>query len=831
LGTCRSFPFLPSFFLMGTTAYTCGAERQHSRRSQSMRRATRSVLGAGIGALFLMGGNDYPLCGRRASEGASCYSAGRQCTKWLTNDGSDPAEGIDPQASRWSSALRGELLRAPELDRARWPLAGVCEAGWSASCGKALGEVWAKTLRSLIPEVRCSDSEIEAWSAVREIRNEAEPQRASSSGGDGFGSVHPIAQSVTGGAHGTADEIVRRLYRAPTTSPFGADILMLNMILRRGHARADLPMPWESGVASHVLSGGFGVRGPSSLSRVPALPPISDAVELEVSQEEQSVLRAERSAEYERGIYRLSVRKLRDMTWQQTEDALHERAVLRTRLVIEDNVFGSRTGRQIVACLDGGGREDDVKRIIVDTIAGKSNKTVLARMSAMAKYIQWLRSRSIRPSFPLQEHNVYEYLKFLEDSKAAPTKPSAFLSAVRFSHYTLGIDNALEVTKSRRIEGSTIKSFHRKRTLLQRSPFTSQHVLALEVLCKHGPTIQDRVMAGYFCFLVFSRSRYSDAMRGSLTFDTDAQGNGFVELAATHIKTGRTKEKKRMLLPLVAPAWGIASFSWAAEWKKSRALAGLDDGFELVIQPAPKLDGGWTLRGLAIAEASSWLRDALSFSGCELPSTFVLGTHTCKSTMLSWCAKFGVDPATRRILGYHVAADEVSTFTYGRDNQAFPLRRLEEVIVAVRTGKFHPDQTRSGRFQEEPSSLQHASAPSTPIAPPAAERGSPTPQAEGSSSTSSSSSSSSDESGHRVSEDEGLAKAMGKPVVASPGDRPGHDLFQHNDSGVLHWRVSTQMSRFVCNRIVSKSYTRIKQALRFAWHQCKQCCDALGPES
>ena len=76
-----------------------------------------------------------------------------------------------------------------------------------------------------------------------------------------------------------------------------------------------------------------------------------------------------------------------------------------------------------------------------------------------------------------------------------------------------------------------------------------------------------------------------------------------------------------------------------------------------------------------------------------------IGTHSSKGTLLSWCAKYGLDKSTRRDLGYHIARHSRSVPTYSRDYQAAPMRRLEAVLSAIDSRAFDPDETRSGRFK------------------------------------------------------------------------------------------------------------------------------------
>ena len=74
------------------------------------------------------------------------------------------------------------------------------------------------------------------------------------------------------------------------------------------------------------------------------------------------------------------------------------------------------------------------------------------------------------------------------------------------------------------------------------------------------------------------------------------------------------------------------------------------------------------------------------------------GTHSCKVTLLSFCAKFGVEPFHRKVLGYHSQPGEKVMHIYSRDTVSASVRELEKVLDAVRNGRFAPDNTRSGYF-------------------------------------------------------------------------------------------------------------------------------------
>jgi hypothetical protein len=85
------------------------------------------------------------------------------------------------------------------------------------------------------------------------------------------------------------------------------------------------------------------------------------------------------------------------------------------------------------------------------------------------------------------------------------------------------------------------------------------------------------------------------------------------------------------------------------------------------------------------------------------------GTHSCKSTLLSWLAKAGSDLAHRTQVGYHSSEAAETALLYSRDALASHLRTLHEVLLHVRAGRFNPDVTRSGRWMiQDVDELDHA---------------------------------------------------------------------------------------------------------------------------
>ena len=68
---------------------------------------------------------------------------------------------------------------------------------------------------------------------------------------------------------------------------------------------------------------------------------------------------------------------------------------------------------------------------------------------------------------------------------------------------------------------------------------------------------------------------------------------------------------------------------------------------------------------------------------------FHLWAHiVAKPLCYFFLSKVGASASDRRFLGYHVAPEDVSVATYGRDNAAGPLRVLEKTLASIRLGAF-----------------------------------------------------------------------------------------------------------------------------------------------
>ncbi|CAE7837218.1 pol [Symbiodinium sp. CCMP2592] len=209
--------------------------------------------------------------------------------------------------------------------------------------------------------------------------------------------------------------------------------------------------------------------------------------------------------------------------------------------------------------------------------------------------------------------------------------------------------------------------------------------------------------------------------------------------------------------------------------------------------PAPLPDGSWSSDPLSSSEITRWLRYLLPRPSTEQ----AVSSHSLKVTSLVWCSKFGMLRETKRVLGHHADAATGSDAVYGRELQSAALREYVVVLDAVATGKFLPDQTRSGHFSSgwtRESILQAAAFPQDSEVLQAA-----------------------------VEDDQDEALAVVSDVSDSDEEAPEEQSFwAHPTSQVLH-RTTLGSAMFLCGRAFGDHYRRIPMARAQAHPQCAKC--------
>ncbi|CAE7225469.1 unnamed protein product [Symbiodinium sp. CCMP2592] len=355
--------------------------------------------------------------------------------------------------------------------------------------------------------------------------------------------------------------------------------------------------------------------------------------------------------------------------------------------------------------------EEDGPDSVQAVLAGKSPNTILKHVGPVRTLCEWLLKASQTP--PFAEKVLWSCV--LKMPKTAATTLDSSLRAIKWSYYTLGLRVQLEVFSSPRIHGVVKKALQTKNPWCPASPLKVSEVLQLHAICcDRDISVIDRCGAAHFLAILYARARASDIRCvKSILIDVHNEdwSSGFIELGTLEHKTSRLDTQRRRILPLVIPGQGIAKTPFGQLLLDIRAEAGLpNDQADVPFLPAPLPDGSWSSDPLSSSEITRWLRYLLPRPSTEQ----AVSSHSLKVTSLVWCSKFGMLRETKRVLGHHADAATGSDAVYGRELQSAALREYVVVLDAVATGKFLPDQTRSGHFSSgwtRESILQAAAFP------------------------------------------------------------------------------------------------------------------------
>ena len=233
--------------------------------------------------------------------------------------------------------------------------------------------------------------------------------------------------------------------------------------------------------------------------------------------------------------------------------------------------------------------------------------------------------------------------------------------------------------------------------------------------------------------------------------------------------------------------------------------------------PSPLAAGEWDNLPISAEAATKWIRklllDSPQVDEDEAKYIMLLGTHSCKTTILSWAAKKGTDLQTRKIMGYHSLGKQNAVFIYGRDNIAPALREISEIIALISAGRFMPDCTRSGYFAADDvknSEKTHVHEP-TP--------------AELRDDSSSEDSMDDDDIEHGANES-AVGELVGEWVGNFDPDilpKSRESYVRHGVSRVLHLLGDESGCALTCGRLVTKSYEAVEELPKVLHPVCKQC--------
>ena len=442
---------------------------------------------------------------------------------------------------------------------------------------------------------------------------------------------------------------------------------------------------------------------------------------------------------------------------------------------------------------------------VVDALASRATSTLHARAGPLLKFAKFWRDKGME-FFPVQESMVYDYIK--SQTSWAPTAPRSLLISLSFAFHVFGLSGGDVASKSGRIKGVADSHYSDRRKVVQRPPLKVAQIMALEdTVHDASRTSYDRIAAGFFLLLVYGRLRYSDGLQlVNLHVDStevDGRVSGFLEAQAERTKTSVTLERKVRFLPVAIPLDSLVNPSWVHVWMNLREEAGLNGRPPHPMLPSPQLGGGWSQMPLSVASAGDWLRSLLKI---ESVARDRVATHSCKATLLSMAAKYGMDCDSRRMLGYHSESKNRSMLVYSRDSMSAPLRKLISMLASIKSKKFFPDATRSGYFVPDEELPPGANVE---------------PEDDASDGSSSRGSISEEECNH--DEDEAVVSEMVGTWAPKGAEEEGRQYARHRVSRCIHAISDEAGINFVCGRAISNRYVILLAKPAFMHPVCGGC--------
>lgn len=197
-----------------------------------------------------------------------------------------------------------------------------------------------------------------------------------------------------------------------------------------------------------------------------------------------------------------------DRTYVEERAIQSDKAIVKMKGFLMISPESSAVGRQLSAEPTG----DLQAEVLMAILGTRSPSTVVKRINSLLHFYRWhMISFDDRDAFPLQEPGVWDYVRHLHFSKAAPTEATSFIQALRFSAFVLQLSGAEECIKSRRLIGSAELQMSMKRPTRQARPLSVVELKKLrQIMEDETLDLQQRVLCSHLVMMVYTRSRTSD---------------------------------------------------------------------------------------------------------------------------------------------------------------------------------------------------------------------------------------------------------------------------------------------------------------------------------
>ena len=570
--------------------------------------------------------------------------------------------------------------------------------------------------------------------------------------------------------------------------------------------KVDIELPWEKGVWKQIFDSSLkpaSSDGPHFLRPVFAAYPTATVADVEMPSKK---LRMSSFANHWQQV----VTNVDEVSWTESQEAKLDTAMKRWYDIVLRFPLGIGIKDQMSLLAD----VPDQLRVLRDVFATKAPLTLIKRANSLQRYINFLDGQGML--FPGDEDALYRHFCSERESGSPSSRLQSVVEALRFTEHVLGVSQLSAELLSKRVLGAS--KFQSSGPRRQASPFTVKELRILHnVLVSEDEELWDRMMAGATLCAVYSRSRWSDLQHSEAMFsDPHHWDPCFIEFTVKEHKTKRANAWVEGFLPAVAVAHGVTSDNWGRAWLVVRDCTGGEISAGFPVMPAPGGDHQPTKRPITSDEMGKWVRMLLERHGADLTGRKIT-SHSCKSTMLSYMAKFGCDITTREILGGHVSHLK-SVLTYIRDGLAGPMRELEKVLLSIRQNKFCPDASRSGRFNEV-CKVEDCEVAGQVALDGVVDVGAVADRSKETLAVDSDSSTDGDSDTDSSSDEEASNVGRAARLVRCPTAPAGTTLIQHEKSKMLHLLADGYQKIFMCGRQKGNAH---KPPVQVRWDS--PCC-------
>eukprot|EP00435_Cladocopium_sp_Y103_P048014 s290_g14.t1 len=368
-------------------------------------------------------------------------------------------------------------------------------------------------------------------------------------------------------------------------------------------------------------------------------------------------------------------------------------ALLKLNDIIMQDPLATQLGTSIHTMLGAGCSQSAVQQSISDCFRAKASSTLQKRASSLWRLAKFLRYAGVNSILRFTEEQLYFALCGLRESGAGATSAQHMLEALNFLDATAKFTVMdLRLTISGRCKGVARDMYLTKSPLEQKHPLTLELVQFLERLYPTLPNTM-RCILGQLLFCIHACCRWKDSQRIRALWVETGHGESIVHADALTSKTTLSAESKTRFLPYLALGSGVNGEDWGSDWIEARLTEGLD--FETFILPSfSERTQQWTGDPMSASEATYWLREYLSEFSLDSQLLRKFGSHSCKSTILTWagrCLQVPFTPAERRMLGHHLDPHMKSILTYSRESFTTLYARVLMMFRCIRDGSFNPD--------------------------------------------------------------------------------------------------------------------------------------------